>query len=195
MRLVVGGLACRRGERILFEGLDFTLEAGEALIVRGPNGAGKSSLLRILAGFARAEAGSVALDGAEEPGEMLHYLGHLDAAKPQLSVAETLAFWQALLGGRGAAGAALDRVGLSHAADLPAGYLSAGQRRRLALARLVACPRPLWLLDEPTASLDASGDALVGQLIAEHRAEGGILVAATHLPIAAEGASVLRLAA
>jgi len=195
MRLIAEELSCRRGERLLFAGLSFALGPGEALLVRGANGAGKSSLLRVLAGLLAASAGRVRSElprGAE--GHVgLHYLGHRDAAKPALTVRETAVFARALLGGAGGVDLALDRVGLLSLAHLPTGVLSAGQRRRLALARLLASPRPLWLLDEPNAALDAAGQGLLQDLIAEHRAGGGLVVAATHHDLLAPGARVLRL--
>jgi heme exporter protein A len=163
------------------------LETGQLLAVRGPNGAGKSSLLRLIAGLLAPRAGSICLDGGgEEPAA--HYLGHLDALKPAASLRETLRFWTVLYGGgagladRGAERAATV-VGLAHALDLPTGVLSAGQRRRAALARLALVPRPLWLLDEPATTLDRDGEALLGRLLGEHLAAGGLAVAATHQPL------------
>lgn len=183
--LRVSGLACRRGDRLLFEDVSFDLASGEALALAGPNGAGKTSLLRILAGLLEAEAGEVTLAGDAI------CLGHLDALKPQMTVAENLAFWVALFGGEtGGIGACLDRFGIARLADLPAGILSAGQRRRLGLARLArfigaASPRPIWLMDEPDAALDMQGRAALEALMAEHLAAGGVAVAATHHGLAA----------
>jgi heme exporter protein A len=195
MQLHAENLACARGDRQVFAGIGFFVGAGEALIVTGRNGAGKSSLLRLIAGLLRPSGGSISLDGAE-PGasiaEQAHYLGHLDASKPALSVRENLEFWTHYLGGEEAA-AALDAVGLGGLSPLPAGYLSAGQRRRLALARLVAVKRPLWLLDEPTAALDAPAQARLGELMRAHLAGGGIVVAASHGPIGLDHARELRL--
>lgn len=188
LRLTVTGLSCRRGDRLLFENLDFAVESGRALALRGPNGTGKTTLLLTLAGIMTPEAGTMTVDGAPTHGPpLLHYLGHQNAIKPRLSVRENLQFWTSVNSGDGAdVLAALDQVGLGAIAWLDAGYLSAGQGRRLALARLLVSPRPVWLLDEPLAALDADGDALVGQLIDAHLREGGILVAATHddLPLA-----------
>lgn len=196
-RLAAAGLALDRGGRRLFEDVAFTVEAGESLVVTGPNGAGKSSLLRVVAGLLSPSEGTVRLEGGDDElpvSAQAHYLGHLDAVKPSLSVAEALGFWAVYLGGRrDRVDDALDAVGLLPLADLPSAYLSAGQRRRLALARLIAAPRPLWLLDEPTAALDAAAERRLGDLIREHAAAGGMVVAATHaeLPIPAPRRLVL----
>lgn len=187
MRLVVADLACTRSGRPIFSGLSFTVASGEAMVLTGRNGAGKSSLLLILAGLLEAAAGQVTLepdDGERSVGERAHYLGHRDALKPGLTPRETLAFWQGLLGAPALdVDAALARMDLSHAIDLPCAYLSAGQRRRLALARLLASRRPLWLLDEPTSALDAASQRLFDSLVEEHLAGGGLVVAATHMPL------------
>jgi heme exporter protein A len=186
LRLVATDLTCRRGGRTVFHGLSFAAGAGEAVQVTGPNGAGKSSLLRLVAGLVPADEGSLVLEGGDGEaaiGEQAHYCGHQDAFKPSLTVAENLAFWTSFLGGSGETRPALARLGLDHLADLPAGYLSAGQRRRLALTRLLTVPRPLWLLDEPTAALDAASQKLLAAIMAEHVAGGGILIAATHMPL------------
>jgi heme exporter protein A len=194
-----------RGERIVFSGLSFRITAGEALILLGRNGAGKSSLLRLVAGLLRPAAGTITLDGGDAElsiGEQAHYLGHQDALKPSLSVRENLTFWADFLGGAkpSVAGAdavadALAAVGLGDLADLPAGYLSAGQRRRLSLARLLLVPRPLWLLDEPTAALDAAAQAGLADLMQTHLAGGGLILVATHGPLGLDGAQELRLGA
>ncbi|MCO5132164.1 MAG: heme ABC exporter ATP-binding protein CcmA [Xanthobacteraceae bacterium] len=187
MRLTATGLRCVRGGREIFDGLDFMAEAGEALAVVGANGAGKTSLLRLIAGLIAPAGGTLALDGGGADlsvAERAHYLGHRDALKSALSVTENLAFWRAALGGATAnLDTALKAVGLDHIADLPAAYLSAGQRRRLSIARLLAVRRPLWLLDEPTSSLDAGGQAMMADLMRDHLGGGGIIVAATHLPL------------
>lgn len=197
MRLIASDLCCVRGGREVFAGASFSVRAGEALIVTGPNGAGKSSLLRMIAGLLRLSGGSIEWrDGAPdlEPGEQCHFLGHLDPVKPSLSVAENLDFWAHFLGGEPGRGidAALGAVGLLDLAALPAAYLSAGQRRRLSIARLLAVRRPIWLLDEPTSTLDALAQADFMALTREHLAEGGIVIAATHAPLALDGMSTLR---
>jgi heme exporter protein A len=187
MRLSGQNLRCVRGGREVFSGLDFQAEAGELLAVTGPNGSGKTSLLRLIAGLLIPAEGAITLVGGEAEltlAEQAHYLGHRDALKPALSVMENLAFWRDFLGGEVfAAGQSLEAVGLDHAAHLPAAYLSAGQRRRLSLARLLAVKRPLWLLDEPTAALDAAGQELFTGLMRDHLARGGLIVAATHGPL------------
>jgi len=189
------GLSVRRGARVLFSDVGFDIAPGGVLLVRGPNGVGKSSLLLTLSGAIRPEAGTIDVVGRDPdaaPGVDLHLVGHGAAVKPQLTVVENLTFWRDLFGGAGEARTALAAVGLEATADLPAGYLSAGQTRRLALARLLVASRPIWLLDEPTSSLDRAGEALVTHLIDRHAAAGGIAVAATHhdLPLAAPAATL-----
>jgi heme exporter protein A len=191
MRLAGHDLGCVRGGRTVFAGLDFTAEAGEALAVTGRNGAGKTTLLRLIAGLLEPERGRIELAGGAPEltvAEQAHYLGHRDALKPALSVLENLRFWYAFLGGgdapiASAIAGTLDAVGLGGLAGLPAGYLSAGQRRRLSIARLLAAPRPIWLLDEPSAALDSAGQERLTELMRAHLAGGGILVAATHGPL------------
>jgi heme exporter protein A len=165
---------------MLFEGLQLRVSAGESVELRGPNGSGKSTLLRILAGLTRPHAGSVKVTGTgAEAG--LHYLGHLDAVKPAETAGEQARFWARYFGrDPAAAKAAMKRVGLASREAVPGRGLSAGQKRRLALTRLLIEPRPIWLLDEPTAALDAEGRTLVAQLVEEHRAGGGIVIAAVH---------------
>jgi heme exporter protein A len=185
--LQAAGLAAFRGERLVFRDLDFAVPAGGALLLTGPNGSGKSTLLRLLAGLMRPAAGSLIWDGAEALADLagharrVAYLGHQDAVKPGLTAGENLRF-AARLGG-GAIRDALAAVGLEELAELPSRMLSAGQRRRLALARLALSPAPLWLLDEPTLGLDAASVERFGVMLAAHRAGGGIAVAATHLPL------------
>jgi heme exporter protein A len=187
MRLSGRDLRCVRGGREVFSGLDFEASAGDALAVTGANGAGKTSLLRLIAGLLTASGGSIDLaggDGELTLAEQAHYLGHRDALKPSLSVTENLSFWVDFLGpGASTAATALTTVGLGHVAHLPAAYLSAGQRRRLSLARLVAVPRPVWLLDEPTSALDSAGQGLFAGLMTDHLRRGGLIVAATHAPL------------
>ncbi len=184
MRLSGSGVTCVRGGREVFSGLDFAAESGEALAVTGANGSGKTSLLRLIAGLLMITAGSIGLDGGDREltlPEQAHYLGHRDALKPALSVMENLAFWRDFLGGEALdVPASLAAVGLDHAADLPAAYLSAGQKRRLSIARLLVVRRPIWLLDEPTNALDSAGQRLFAGLMADHLGRGGLIVAATH---------------
>jgi len=197
MQLRAEKLACTRGGRTVFTGLSFAVGGGEALLVTGRNGAGKSSLLRLIAGLVRIAEGRLRLDGGAEEAtvaEQAHYLGHHDALKPSLSVAENLSFWTSFLGGdRKEVMPALDAVGLAPLAGLPAAYLSAGQRRRLSLARLLAVKRPIWLLDEPTSALDASSQTRLTKLMQDHLTGGGLIVAATHGPIGLLNPREMRL--
>jgi heme exporter protein A len=195
MRLSGRDVRCVRGGREVLAGLDFEVAAGETLAVTGPNGSGKTSLLRSIAGLLALTGGSIDLEGGEPEltlPDQAHYLGHRDAMKPALTVLENLSFWRDFLGG--AASDPLESpmqspleslrlVGLDHAALLPAAYLSAGQRRRLSIARLLAARRPIWLLDEPTSALDAAGQALFADVTRDHLTRGGIVVAATHAPL------------
>jgi heme exporter protein A len=184
MRLSAVDLACHRGGRDVFAGLSFAVASGEALTVTGRNGAGKSSLLRTVIGLARITHGRLDLEGGEPEltiAEQAHYLGHQDALKPSLSVGENLSFWTGFLGAPQAdVRPALDAVGLDELADLPAAYLSAGQRRRLSIARLLAVKRPIWLLDEPTSTLDTSAQERLAGFMRTHLTEGGLILAATH---------------
>jgi heme exporter protein A len=190
MRLSGQNLTCVRGGREVFSGLGFSAASGEALAVTGPNGSGKTSLLRMVAGLLAPADGTVALEGGEAElslPEQAHYLGHRDALKPALTVLENLSFWREFLGGEAQdAGSCLAAVALDHATHLPAAYLSAGQRRRLSMARLLAVRRPVWLLDEPTSALDAAGQDLFLDLMRDHLARDGIIVAATHMPLGIE---------
>ena len=199
MELSADNLTCVRGGRTVFAGLSFAVPGGEALTVTGRNGAGKSSLLRMLAGLVRVAGGRLALAGGEAEAtiaEQAHYLGHQDALKSSLSVRENLAFWIEYLGGhRETLPAALDAVGLKRLAGLPAAYVSAGQRRRLSIARLAAVQRPIWLLDDPTSALDAQSQERLAALMQAHLVGGGLIVAATHGPIGLSDARELRLGA
>lgn len=190
-------LACWRAERLVFAGLSFQVGPGEAIVLTGANGAGKSSLLRVLAGLLPPAEGELLWEGADALADpqaharRLRYLGHQDALKPSLTVAENLAFFARLHGGD--VGTALATLNLSALSELPARLLSSGQKRRLALARLVLAPAPLWLLDEPTVGLDAASVTALGPLFAEHRARGGMVIAATHLPLPLSDARELCL--
>lgn len=196
MQLSAHDLACTRGGRPVFAGLNFAVSSGEALVVTGRNGAGKSSLLRMIAGLVRIADGRLTLDGGDAEAsiaEQTHYVGHHDALKPALSVSENISFWTAFLGGHERSETALEAVGLAPLAGLPAAYLSAGQRRRLSIARLVAVTRPIWLLDEPTSALDAPSQARLADLMRGHLAGGGIIVAAAHGPIGLDSPREMRL--
>ena len=205
MSLTGRNLTCTRGDTTVFTGLDFDIAPSDIVVVRGENGSGKSSLLRLAAGYLAPTVGELRRDGvpiADDPERhrtSLHYVGHLDALKPALSVAENLAFWSRVLAAKTPASSrlghdrTLDRMGLSGLADVPARYLSAGQRRRLALARLIVCSRPLWLLDEPTASLDDAGTETLLGLISDHRSNGGMVLAAVHGSVAVDDAVTIRL--
>lgn len=202
MRLVAEGLSARRGEDLIFQDISFEIASGEALVVKGANGSGKSTLLRVLAGLLPAETGSAKLLAAAQPVERLseaaHYLGHRNAMKRELTVEENLAFWKAFLGDfAGGMGVSIDEaaesVGLGGIVHLPFGYLSAGQQRRFAMARLIVAHRPIWILDEPTAALDASADALFAGLVEDHLSKGGIVLAATHQPLGLAKAMELKM--
>jgi len=198
--LEADNLACRRGDRLVFAGLSFAVPRGGALVLLGPNGSGKSSLLRLLAGLTPPAAGRVLWDGVpvrDDPGAhrvRTRFIGHQDAVKPALTLAENLAFWAGLLGADAAAPKrALARVGLERLSDWPARFLSAGQRRRLALARLLLAPAPIWLLDELTTGLDRDSVARLEEALAAHRAAGGLVVASTHVPLGLADARTLTL--
>lgn len=196
MRLTAVDLVCHRGGREVFADVSFAVGGGEALIISGRNGAGKSSLLRMLVGLVRVAAGRLALEGGDPElsiAEQAHYLGHQDALKGSLSVAENLRFWAGFFGGTADVAAPLDAVGLGGLAGLPAATLSAGQRRRLSIARLIAAPRPIWLLDEPTSTLDAAAQDRLAELMGAHLAGGGLILAASHGPTGLPGAQELRL--
>jgi heme exporter protein A len=195
--LQADGLAAFRGERLVFRDLDFCVPAGGALTLIGANGSGKSTLLRLLAGLVRPIAGRLLWNGEDALADLpshaarVTYLGHLDAVKPGLTVGENLRFSATMSGG--AIGDALQALSLGDLADVPARFLSAGQKRRLALARLGLSVAPLWLLDEPTVGLDAASQKRVGVVLSAHRARGGIVVAATHVPLPLDDVAELRL--
>ncbi len=204
MQLIAENLVVSRGGRVIVDGLSFAVASGEALLLTGRNGAGKTTLIRALAGFLAPTSGNVRLDGFDPDRDMreaCHYVGHQNANKAALTVIENLRFWQRFLGGQPASGAseqllldAMERFELEPLADIPAGYLSAGQKRRLGLCRLLLAPRPVWLLDEPTVSLDAQSTALLAEVVGEHTAAGGLVLAATHLPLGLSRTRELRLA-
>ncbi|MGX9573655.1 heme ABC exporter ATP-binding protein CcmA [Mesorhizobium sp. f-mel] len=196
MRLIAENLGGERGGEAVFSGINFALEKGQALIVTGPNGAGKSTLLRVVAGLLPVAAGRLLIEGGGEDfpsvASACHYLGHQNAMKTALSVIENLRFWRDFSGVDFlSAEAALEMVGLDGIGHLPFGYLSTGQRRRAAIAKLLVSRRPLWLLDEPTAGLDKASEERFARLMTQHRGEGGIIIAATHLPLGLEGAQAL----
>lgn len=197
MQLVAVDLACHRGGRDVFAGVSFSLGSGEALVISGRNGAGKSSLLRMILGLVRTEQGHLELKGGDPEltiAEQAHYLGHQDALKPALSVSENLRFWAGFFGARAVdLRQPLDAVGLEALADLPAAYLSAGQKRRLSIARLLTVKRPIWLLDEPTSTLDAPSQERLAEFMRTHLTTGGLILAATHGPIGLDKVQDLRL--
>ena len=196
------GLACLRGERMVFNSLNFSLSSGGAMLLLGPNGSGKSSLLRLLAGLLKPVAGQLCWNGKnvvedrEAHAGRIHYVGHHDAIKPVLTVFENLCFWARLHdphAGDATARAALATFGLDRLADVPGKLLSAGQKRRLNLGRLLAAPAPIWLLDEPTVALDRASVKVLEAVIARHRAAGGQVILSTHADIDLPGAEVLQL--
>jgi len=200
MRFFGENLSCVRGERLVFSGLEFAVDPGTALVLTGSNGSGKTSLLRVMAGLTLPTAGHVAwqdgpvADDPERHHNRLHYVGHLDALKPVLSVRENLETWAQLHGGTDKKIAlALKKLRLEGFENIPGRYLSAGQRRRLSLARLAASDAPLWLLDEPTIALDAASVDAVRNLIAEHRAAGGMAVIATNVDLGIAATTTLNL--
>jgi len=199
LRLVGANLACERGGRIVFSGLSFEVSAGEVLAVTGRNGAGKSSLLRLIAGLVPRTAGTLALDGSDPEiplAEQMHYAGHADALKGALTAGENLGFWRTFYGAPWhEAEDALDMLGIGHLYDLPAAYLSAGQKRRLTLARLFVSRRPVWLLDEPTSALDVATQALLAAQMRAHLDTGGMILAATHGDLGLEPMRRLEISA
>lgn len=190
-------LACARGGFLVFSNVSFRVRFGQLLTVTGPNGSGKSSLLRLLAGLLRPQAGRLWFEGGGDEDAIAHYVGHADALKPALRLRETLRFWATIYGaddlGEAQFRDTAAAVGLDHALDLPVRVLSAGQRRRIALARLLISPRPLWLLDEPAAALDRLGEALLERMMRAHLAAGGLIVAATHADLPVPSDAVLDL--
>ena len=223
MQLIAEKLSLNRGNRLILKNISFTLAAGEALVLTGPNGAGKTTLIRAIAGFLPLASGTVLLEGGAEDhdiGEQSHFVGHRDGIKGALTVEENAAFFAQYLGfssplagevARRAGGGetttrkdipdhdrssvhpALERLGLAALADVPAAWLSAGQRRRLGLSRLLLAKRPLWLLDEPTVSLDAAAVETLAGMISDHLASGGMAIAATHIPLGLTNPRELRL--
>jgi heme exporter protein A len=199
MKLIAEGLTSIRGGRSLFSELSFSVGGGEAMLLLGPNGAGKTTLIRTIAGLLGPAAGSIRIDGGDAErsvGEQCHYVGHLNALKSSLTVDENAAFWCRFLGGRGdGIDAALAAFGLAGLRDIPAAYLSAGQKRRLGLARVLLANRPIWLLDEPTVSLDRVAQAALATAMEGHLARGGLVIAATHVPLGLPNARELHLGA
>ena len=203
MRLTAENVSARRGEDLIFRNISFGLRAGESLVLTGRNGSGKSTLLRVVAGLLRPETGHITwhskkTESGFRAAEACHYLGHRNAMKAELSVLENLSFWKNFFGdfegGTGLpVGEAADTVGLGGITHLPFGYLSAGQQRRMAFAKLLVSHRPVWILDEPTAALDVSAEAVFTTLIKAHLADGGIVLAATHQPLGLENAKELRM--
>lgn len=203
MRLTAENLSARRGEDLIFKDISFVLDRGESLVLTGRNGSGKSTLLRTVAGLLRPESGRVVWQSeSADPGmraaEACHYLGHRNAMKSEMTVSENLSFWKEFLGdfsgGHGMSVCeAAQSVGLGGIVHLPFGYLSAGQQRRMAFAKLLVAWRPVWILDEPTAALDVSAEEVFTGLIKEHLAAGGIALAATHQPLGLENARELRM--
>jgi heme exporter protein A len=196
MRLIAENLGAERGGEIVFSGVSFALNSGEALVVTGPNGAGKSTLLRVTAGLLPPAGGIVGLEGGadEAIAAQCHFLGVQNAMKAALSIAENLGFWQTFNGSaKLSIDEALQAVGLPGLGATPFAYLSTGQKRRAAIARLLVSHRPVWLLDEPTSGLDAGAEAVFAGLLKTHLNEGGIAVAATHLALGVAGAAELRM--
>lgn len=197
MQLVASNLRISRGGRLVIEDLTFAVGGGEALVLTGPNGSGKSTLLRCLAGLIAPDSGTLSLapdPGETGIGEQCHLIAHKDAVKAALTVIENARFWANYLGGgETSIRSALERFALDGLADVPAAYLSAGQRRRLGLTRLLLAQRPIWLLDEPTVSLDSASANSLDGLIRDHLSGGGLAVIATHIPLALQGGEIRQL--
>jgi len=197
MKLIAEGLTSIRGDRTLFAGLAFTIGGGEALLLLGPNGSGKTTLIRTVAGLMAPAAGTIRIEGGDAErsvGEQCHYVGHLNAVKSSLTVEENAKFWCRFLGGReDRVEEALAAFGLAALRDIPSAYLSAGQKRRLGLARVLLAERPIWLLDEPTVSLDSAAQDMLAAAATAHLAAGGLVIAATHAPLGVAGARELHL--
>lgn len=201
VQLIAEDLVIERGGRVVIDGLSFAVSEGETLVLSGANGAGKTTLLRAIAAYIRPVGGTIRLDGADSEltiTEQAHVVGHANAVKSSMTVFENAAFWSEYLGGHASDTERIERAlrhfGLEDLVEFPAAYLSAGQRRRLGLARLLLAPRPLWLLDEPTVSLDiASSDRLVAA-VNDHTSGGGLAIIATHVPLALERVRTLTIA-
>ena len=196
MRLTAENLSAARGGETVFSGVSFSLNSGDALMVTGPNGAGKSTLLRVIAGLLPKTDGAMRLEGGADEGlaAQSHYLGVQNAMKAALGVSENLDFWQRFSGApKLSAEAALEAVGLPGIGATPFAYLSTGQKRRVAISRLLVSHRPIWLLDEPTSGLDTKAEGVFAGLLKAHLAQGGIAVAATHLALGVDGAAELRM--
>lgn len=203
LQLLADSLIVMRGERRVLDGVSFAVGGGEALVLTGANGAGKTTLIRVIAGFLEPSGGGLRLEGGDSEigiGQQCHYIGHANGLKSNLTVEENLRFWAQYLSGadadltHGLTGKALERFGLADLHDIPAGYLSAGQKRRLGLARLLVADRPIWLLDEPSVSLDAGSVGILTAVVNEHLAGGGIVIAATHVALDLKSQRELRLA-
>lgn len=195
MNLTAENLSAIRGEQTIFANISFRLEAGDLLLVTGTNGSGKSTLLRVIAGLLSTFSGKIEMSADDKPiQQQCHYLGHQNALKPTMSVGENLGFWRNYCGSPDdEIEMALEKVGLAGIADIPAGYLSAGQKRRIAIARLLVTKRTLWLVDEPTAALDSASEAMFAKILQAHLDKGGIAIAATHQPLGMKSAQELDM--
>ncbi len=188
MELIIENLACKRGGRHVFEGLSFSVQSGQGVLIKGPNGAGKTSLLKTLAGFIPASAGNIILKDGDPELEIYqqsHYVGHLNGIKHGFSVYDNVAFYASYFGHSNSENViqALNDFHLAELQNIPSEILSAGQKRRLGLTRLIVAFRPIWILDEPTVSLDHNSQEILAQLVAKHVTKGGIVIASTHIPL------------